>query len=160
MMPSQAITLRPASESDASLLLTWANDPVTRAAGFAPRPITPDEHRAWLASRLLSTSSRLLIGTIGDTPVGQVRLDREPNGRVEVGISIAPEARGRGVGGMLLRSALDEARRDVQLSATGFAARIRPDNPVSIALFTGAGFRQTGESEVNGARCLLYEADI
>ena len=159
MMPSQAITLRPASESDASLLLAWANDPVTRAAGFAPHPVTPDEHRTWLAGRLQSISSRLLIGMAGDTPIGQIRLDPEPGGRVEVGISVAPEARGRGVGGRLLRAALDEARRDASLGATGFTARIRPDNAASIALFTGVGFRQTGELEIDGLRCLVYEAD-
>lgn len=160
MIPSQPIALRPASEADESLLLAWANDPVTRAAGFAPDPITPDEHRAWLASRLRSTSGRLLIGMVGDVPVGQIRLDREARGRVEVGISVAPEARGQGVGRALLRAALDEARRDVGPGATGFTARIRPDNVASIALFTGAGFRLTGELEVNGARCLLYEADV
>jgi RimJ/RimL family protein N-acetyltransferase len=158
-MPSHAITLRPASEQDDSLLLAWANDPVTRAAGFAPHPVTPDEHRAWLAGRLESRSSRLLIGMSGETPVGQVRLDREPGGRVEVGISVAPEARGQGVGRSLLWAALDEARRDASLGATGFTARIRPENTPSIALFTGAGFRQTGELEIDGLRCLLYEAD-
>jgi RimJ/RimL family protein N-acetyltransferase len=159
-MPSDPITLRRASQMDESLLLAWANDPVTRAAGFAPDPITPDEHRAWLATRLRSTTSRLLIGTIGDTPIGQVRLDREHDGRVEVGISVAPEARGRGVGRRLLHSALDEARRDKGLGATGFTARIRPDNATSIALFTGAGFRRAGELDVEGVPCLLYEADI
>lgn len=158
-MPSDRITLRPASEMDESLLLAWANDPAARAAGFAPDPIAPDEHRAWLGARLRSTSSRLLIGMIGDTPIGQVRLDREPGGRVEVGVSVSPEARGQGVGRRLLRAALDEARGDASLGATGFMARIRPENAASIALFSGAGFRQTGEREINGLRCLLYEAD-
>lgn len=158
-MASQPITLRPASEMDQALLLAWANDPVTRAAGFAPHPITPDEHRAWLAAQLRSTTSRLLIGMMGDSPIGQVRLDPEPGGRVEVGISVAPAARGQGIGRRLLRSALDEARRDVRLGATGFTARIRPENAASIALFTGAGFRRTGESELDGVPCLLYEAD-
>ena len=40
-----------------------------------------------------------------------------------------------------------------------FLARIRPDNAASIALFTGAGFTQTGEMTIGGRRCLLYEAD-
>jgi RimJ/RimL family protein N-acetyltransferase len=159
-MASGSITLRPASVMDEPLLLTWANDPATRAAGFAPDPIAPDAHRAWLAARLRSATTRLLVGMMGDTPIGQVRLDPWPGGRVEVGISVAPEARGQGFGRRLLRAAMDAARGDTSLGATGFTARIRPENTASIALFAGAGFRPTGELEMNGLRCLLYEADI
>jgi RimJ/RimL family protein N-acetyltransferase len=101
----------------------------------------------------------LLIGIAGDTPVGQVRLDRHADGRVEVGIAVAPEARGRGIGATLLALALDEARRDAALGPKAFIARIRPDNAASIALFAGAGFRRIGTTEVRGFPCLVYEAD-
>ena len=74
-----------------------------------------------------------------------------------------PLARGSprlGVGHELLRAALNEARRDDDLRPSGFLARIRPDNAASIALFTGAGFRHTGDVTIGTWRCLLYEADV
>jgi RimJ/RimL family protein N-acetyltransferase len=159
MTQRPAVTLRPATAADESLLLAWANDPVTRAAGFRPDPIAAEDHRRWLADRLRSTSGRLLVGTAGDVPIGQIRLDRHGDGRVEIGIAVAPEARGRGIGHDLLRAALEEARRDDALRPTGFVARIRPDNAASIALFTGAGFHPAGVTDVAGWRCLLYAAD-
>ena len=153
------VTLRPATKVDEALLLAWANDPVTRAAGFRPEPIPADQHAAWFADRLLSTTSRLLIGVADDVPVGQIRLDRLDSGRVEIGIAVAPEMRGRGIGRILLRLGKDEARRDPALGSTSLVARIRPENAASIALFTGAGFRLAGETRIRGYRCLIYEAN-
>jgi UDP-2,4-diacetamido-2,4,6-trideoxy-beta-L-altropyranose hydrolase len=154
------VSLRPATAADGPLLLEWANDPVTRAAGFQPEPIAAGDHERWLTERLRSTSGRLLIGLDGALPVGQIRLDRHRDGRVEIGISVAAEARGRGLGRALLRLALDEARRDAGLQPLAFIARIRPDNATSIALFSGAGFRRIGTTEVRGQPCLVYEAPV
>ena len=151
------ITLRPASTADEALLLRWANDPVTRAAGFHVASITPDEHHRWLAGRLSSTAGRLFVGMSEGTPVGQVRLDRDPGGRVEVGISVAPEVRGRGIGRELLHAALRAARGDADLDARTFVARIRPENATSVALFEGAGFLLAAETEVDGQPCLVFE---
>jgi len=144
-------------QDDAGRLLAWANDPVTRAAGYHPAPIHQATHARWLAERLASPSSRMFIGMEGDRPVGQVRLDAEADGRLEVGISVAPEARGRGVGHAMLEAALAAARADPDLPVMAFVARIRPDNAPSLALFAGAGFRPAGVGEVAGVPCLVYE---
>src|SRR6185503_8186382 len=50
------VTLRPATAADEALLLVWANDVGTRAAGFRPDPISAEDHRRWLADRLGSAS--------------------------------------------------------------------------------------------------------
>jgi RimJ/RimL family protein N-acetyltransferase len=152
--------IRPATAADARLLLEWANDPGTRAAGFHPQPIDAATHGRWLAQRLASPSSRLLIGVAEDHAVGQVRLDGEADGRVEVGIAVAPDARGRGVGRDLLAAALGVARADPGLDARFFVARIRPDNVASIALFAGAGFHFADRTECNGVPCLVYELAV
>jgi RimJ/RimL family protein N-acetyltransferase len=153
------IELRPATTADEALLLGWANDPTTRAAGFRPAPIRADEHRRWLATRLGSRTARLYIGMRGDDPVGQVRLERDDDGRVEVSISVAPEVRGAGIGRALLAAALEAGRRDATLRPTAFVARIRPGNAASIALFAGADFRQVATIEVEGLTCLVYELE-
>jgi len=142
---------------DAVLLLAWANDPATRAQSFQPDRIEAASHERWLAERLASPSSRLLIGIKGLMPIGQVRFDRNPDGTVEVGISVAADARNRGLGRSLLAAGLAAARRDGSLGVRTFVAHIRLDNDVSAALFRGAGFRLVGESVCNAVPCLVFE---
>jgi UDP-2,4-diacetamido-2,4,6-trideoxy-beta-L-altropyranose hydrolase len=151
------ITVRRATTDDAMLLLAWANDPVTRAAGFRPDPIDAATHRAWLDERLASPSSRLFVGLERDTPVGQVRLDVEADGRAEVGIAVAPGARRRGIGRRLLEAGLAAGLADPALHIEVFVARIRPGNVASLALFDRAGFRAAGTDVVAGVPCLVYE---
>ena len=153
------IKLRPAGGADADLLLDWANDSVTRATSFHPEPIDRQTHLSWYAGRLADPATRILIGLRDGIPVGQVRLTRDAYGAVEVGISVAAEHRGRGVGRMLLGAAIEAALADRELDARRFVARIRPDNAPSIALFTGAGFSRTGAGSCNGVPCLYFERE-
>jgi RimJ/RimL family protein N-acetyltransferase len=152
-----AVEVRLATAGDAELLLAWANDPTTRATSFRPRMIAADDHRRWLAEMLASPSTRLLIGHAGSRPVGLVRLERDPVGTVEVGISVERGARGRGLGRSLLTAALDAARRDAALEARSFLARVRVDNDASIGLFQGAGFMLRERSVCHGVPCLVFE---
>jgi RimJ/RimL family protein N-acetyltransferase len=149
------VRVRPAGPHDAELLLAWANDPLTRAAGFHPRPIEPEEHRAWLAERLASSSSRLLIGLADGQPFGQIRLERAEDGVAEVSIAIAPEARGRGLGRQLLDTGLAAALADRSFAVSAFVARIRPGNVASIRLFGGAGFDEAERTLVDGEACTV-----
>jgi RimJ/RimL family protein N-acetyltransferase len=151
------VTVRAATMRDSDLLLAWANDPATRAQSFQPDRIEAATHELWLANRLVSPSSRLLIGLEGPTPIGQVRFDRDPDGTVEVGISVAADARNRGLGGSLLTAGLAAVRRDRSLGVRTFVARIRLDNDVSAALFRGAGFHLVEESVCNAIPCLVFE---
>jgi RimJ/RimL family protein N-acetyltransferase len=151
------VTVRPASEADQELLLHWANDPTTRGNSFHPETIDPASHRRWLGARLGSSTSRILIGLEGGRPIGQVRLDRHMDDVVEVAISVAPEARGRGLGRKLLAAGLEAGMRDVALSARGYRARIRPENAPSIALFRHAGFTLRSLGDCDGVPCLVFE---
>ena len=150
------LVLRPATAADADLLLDWANDPVTRASGFHRNAISRLEHARWLAARLASPTTRLWIGVVGDEPVGQIRFDREADGVAEIGIAIAPIARGRGLGRQLLAAGLAAARADASFAPAGFLARVRPENAASLALFRGAGFVETGREAVRGLASVSF----
>lgn len=152
-----AVEVRPATASDAALLLRWANDPMTRAASFRPEPIPADEHAAWLSRTLTMPTRRLFIGLLAGQPIGQVRLDATGDGSAEVGISVAPARRGGGLGAGLLAAAIDAGRADPELAVERFVARVRVGNAASMRLFEGAGFvlRETGTCE--GSPCLIYE---
>jgi RimJ/RimL family protein N-acetyltransferase len=146
-----AVRLRRVSESDAELLLAWANDPVTRAASFHPDPIDPDGHVRWLAGRLASATTRFWIGESNeDLAVGQVRVEGD-----EISISVSPSSRGRGFGRALLAAAVDEAGRTLPVER--LVARVRVDNPASLALFAAAGFVELSRGLCAGVPCAELE---
>jgi RimJ/RimL family protein N-acetyltransferase len=135
------VSVRPATGDDETLLLEWSNDPVSRAAGFAPDPIPPDVHHRWLARRLADpTVGRIWIGEEGGRPVGMVRVEPADDGLLVVSVSVATAERGRGRSRPLLEAGLAAARA----AAPGgrFRAWIRPTNAASVRLFSGAGFVQ------------------
>lgn len=150
------LRLRAGVAADAELLLEWANDPVTRAASFHSATISPADHERWLAERLASPATTLWIGELDGRPIGQVRIELDPAGTGEVGISVAPLARGSGVGRRLLNVALLEASRSLPVNA--FVARVRPENEPSLALFRAAGFVDEGPGTSAGVPCLVLRA--
>ena len=133
------IELREATERDRDLLLSWAQDPVIRSAGFSVDPITAEEHAAWFASRLGSRgAARIWIGLDADRPMGVFRVERATDGALVISISVAPDQRGRGRSRPLLEAGLRATR--AAFGAVRFRAWIRADNAPSLALFVGAGF--------------------
>ena len=153
----ERVALRPATTDDSDLLLSWANEPSTRAASFRPQRIAAGVHRRWLAERLASPSVRLLIGAVDATPVGVVRIERDTHGSVEIGISVVEAARRQGLGRRLLAAGLDAVRDDPVFTGRTLVARVRADNKVSIRLFEGAGFEVREASLCHGLPCLVFE---
>ncbi len=138
----QVVSIRPASPADEGLLLAWANDPEARKGSGGRPEIPSDIHAAWFAERLDDRSSyRIWIGEVGDAAVGVIRFERRDVQCVEVSITVAPEARGRGFAGPLLRAGLDAARE--AFDRPRVLARVWPDNRRSLRLFEGAGFQRT-----------------
>jgi RimJ/RimL family protein N-acetyltransferase len=134
---------------------------VTRAASFHTAEIAPDEHAAWLGRQLGSASTQLLVGEIDDVPSGQVRLSTVEPGVVEVGISVASERRGQGVGAALLEAAIQHARSGRGAERIGTViARVRTENEASRRLFERAGFVLHAEGECDGQPCRTYELTL
>lgn len=151
--------LRAARAEDAAILLEWANDPAARAASFAREPITWSTHVAWLASVLGDENRRLWIAEEAGVPVGQVRVDRTPDGVGVVSIGLAPQARGRGVGTEVLRLGLAAAARE--LTVRRARAVVLTANLPSRRLFEGAGFVAVpGAGGPGGASAMVMEAQL
>ncbi|GAA1531594.1 GNAT family N-acetyltransferase [Nocardioides humi] len=141
------LALRPATAEDAERLLTWRNEPATRAASLSTDEIDLPTHRAWLAARLRDPDCRLLIVEHDDEPVGQVRLDRggADGATAEVSIGLAAAARGRGVGTRALRLLEEPARAWPEVRA--LTARVRTGNAASVRAFLAAGYHERDRAD-------------
>jgi RimJ/RimL family protein N-acetyltransferase len=133
--------LRPATAADSDRLREWRNDPETVAASLRGRSVEPEEHEAWLARVLDDPEERLFIVEEEGEPVGQVRLQRHANGRLEVHIGLAAGARGRGLGRQTLELAWKEA------GGEPVNARVLADNERSLRAFAAVGFRERSRDE-------------
>lgn len=101
----------------------------------------------------------LLVGPDGSRrAIGYLNFHAAPNpeGQVEVGYTLLPDARGHGYAIEAVRAAFDWATREHGVRR--FRAAVAPDNERSRNLILKLGFRHTGEQwdEVDG-RELVYE---
>ncbi len=137
MTACEELHVRPAELCDSRDVWNWRNDPDTRSASRETAPVPWDVHEAWFARALSDPSKILLVGVDLETrdKVGLVRLDQLESGQRLVGINMAPEWRGRGVGRQLLAKALERA-------SGRLLAEVRPENTASIRLFEKLGFRR------------------
>ncbi len=102
--PGRRAKLRPADLHDAALLFAWRNDPATRAASHHAAPLAWGTHLSWLQSALADPDRHLWIGELEGRPVGTVRAER-CGGAWRLSWTVAPEARGCGVGRALVSRA-------------------------------------------------------
>jgi UDP-2,4-diacetamido-2,4,6-trideoxy-beta-L-altropyranose hydrolase len=149
-----AVCVRPAAPGDRGTLFRWANDPLTRQMSFRPEPIPWPDHVAWF-DRVVGDPDVLLLvaekwAPEGWTGVGQVRID----GDGSVGISVAPDHRGRGLSRPVLQAAVGAFR--ARFPERGLVAYVKPENAPSHRIFAQAGFQQVGPAERMGQACVRY----
>jgi len=132
----KSVQLRPASEKDASILLTWQSLPETRRYFHNPSIPTRDEHYTWFMSKLADTTAYFHIIEHHGEPAGVLRLEKKVNEEdtFEVNILIAPSKYRLGIA----KAALLAARR-IHTHMT-MVAEAFPDNLASNALFKTTGF--------------------
>lgn len=152
---TEALHIRLATLQDARLLWEWVNDPDVRAASFVSAPISWEDHVAWLTSKCADPSCRLYLLSLMDVPHGQVRFDLQPDGLAEIDLSVAPTARGHGLGTQMVRVACREFF--ALHKSTWVKALIKPDNEASIKTFLRAGFTRRGQAYRQGilAYCFI-----
>lgn len=151
--PETQVTLRAASSDDAAVLLRWRNDELTRRNSHSTAEVQLDEHQAWLGRILDSKETRLFVGESNGAAIGQIRFDLKPHRTAEISITVAPEARGRGLASDLLRAAEAIA---LQEGVRALLAEIKPANEASVRAFKRAGyygFALTGEGDARLWRC-------
>ena len=119
------------------MLLAWRNDPGTRESSIDTEPVAEDSHRRWLDASIASLDRHLFVVEVDGEPVGTTRLDRREGGW-EISITVAPEHRGKGMGGELLDVTTEWF--DANLGESVILSTIKPSNPASLALFANKGY--------------------
>jgi RimJ/RimL family protein N-acetyltransferase len=150
------VRYRPATPEDAGLLLDWRNDPHVRALSFSSDPITPEQHRAWLAGVLADRDRTLLVAEQAGAAVGTLRFDRSA-ARAQISITVGPDARGRGLGTQMIAEATE-----LQLAAhPGLAdvlAEVQARNLPSLKAFERAGYLPAPAGAPGGRGTTLVRA--
>lgn len=126
-----SLIFRPARREDAAQLRRWRNDPLTRAASIQTAAVSESEHLQWLEGLLTDSQRQLLVAWRKEQPVGCVRFDFGPS-ETEVSWTVAPEARGHGIGSKMVQLAVSQRTEALM-------ARVRLDNPASARIAESAG---------------------
>ena len=149
LLRNDIVTLRALEPTDLETLYQWENDTALWAVSDTPAPYSREALWQYLqqytgdiyAQRQL----RLMITLTDDgTPVGTVDfLNFDPlNNRAELGLFIAAEHRGKGLGRQALERLTTYAREHLGLRQ--LYVFIALDNEVCLTLFEDFGYRRAG----------------
>lgn len=143
-LSAESLHVRPASDTDAMLLHQWRNHESTRSMSVYPREISLEEHLGWYTRSLRDSSRCILIGMVGNIPVGSIRFDRLAGGEHEISLYLDPALHGLRLGTHLLRQG-EIYMKDGHDTVPTFVATVLNSNPGSRKLFAAAGYRNIGD---------------
>jgi RimJ/RimL family protein N-acetyltransferase len=140
------LVLSPLTPEDAPSLFAYRSHPdVSRYQFFEPRSL--DDACAFIANAAESGWCQLGIRIDGGaTLAGDVgfRLHSDPPLQAEIGVTLAPQHRGRGLATEAVRAVLDHLFGELGIHRA--FASIDPRNAASLALFARLGWRQETHS--------------
>ena len=143
------LKIRPAIEADLPAILEIYNHAVLNSTAiWIETPADLDDRRAWLGSRktagfpvLVADSAPISASVLGYGSFGEFRAYEGFRYTVEHSVYVTEGAQGRGVGKMLLRALVEEARG---MGKRVMVGAIDASNYASLALHEHMGFEETG----------------
>jgi len=147
--------LRRAEPEDAYSLWQLANDPLTRLNSFHGQPIRWCDHLDWYEGKLASPHCRMWVFESSCALAGQIRYDCTDAHTAEIGFSVGPRFRGRGLGQELLSSTWLLAGKELKVQR--LRGIVFEDNQPSQKAFLRAGFRFLGKEVCQGRACHVFE---
>jgi len=152
-MRAHDFTLRRVADGDCRLLWEWTNDSQVRRASFASATISWEEHRRWFNRKINDDQCRWLIFS-NQEAAAVVRIEMTSATDAEIGMTVASKFRSQGLAPYFLQRAVQQVFTTSSLDR--LHARIKPDNPASLAAFEGSGFVLVGTTVVRDQGALHY----
>lgn len=131
------LRVRNVKEEDAKLIYDWNNDAVTRANSYNQAKIEYIDHLNWLSQKLKDKTTIFLLFTFNNEDAGCVRIDEKTNENI-IGITVAPEMRGKRLATPILKMACKEYFE--RTDKIDISAYIKKTNEASLKSFLNAGF--------------------
>lgn len=133
--------VRPAGPGDLDALLDAYEAVAAERIHIGAEPPVDREARRdrWLDMIDPSTPGTFLVAEVDGEVVGQLGLTG--SGRLELGMHVAAEWRGKGAGRKLMEAALDYAR---SVDAFKISLEVWPHNAAAISLYERFGFQREG----------------
>jgi RimJ/RimL family protein N-acetyltransferase len=142
--PAATVTLVPALSEHCAFFLACRSDADSVRWSRTGRAITVEEHKAWYPKAMDNPGVRLRVAMVDGEPVGTVRVDLQ-GGVGDVGIALAIESRGKGLGRKVLQAMIADCAADPQV--VSLTASVHAENTASLRVFGAVGFATDGESD-------------
>jgi RimJ/RimL family protein N-acetyltransferase len=128
---------------DAYQFYIWANDPQVRLNSFNSENITLDMHMTWFRERLQDPNCELYVFYHKiESPIGQVRIQKDTDNNSVINISIDEKFRGMGYGVKLIeQSTNDYFFRNINDKINAY---VKIENLSSIKIFEKSGYLNLG----------------
>lgn len=152
------IRFRPAKNDDCAILWRWANDPATRNGSFRSAPIAWNEHCEWFEKSLSDNQTLIMIAEESGHPMATVRMKNEGNGVAQISITMAVEARGKGLAAYLIERGSREAA--ALMDTIRVQALIKPENIASRRSFERAGYLFVEDTRIGEVAAVKYALAI
>lgn len=150
---SSGTYLRHVRQKDVDILYKWANDPLTRKNSFNSDPIEYSIHCAWFKKMINRDDVLMYILVHNGNMAGNVRLNIE-SGVAEIGCTIAPSYRGKGLGNLIIDLISREAVFNGSINK--LIARVKETNLPSRLMLEKNGFIQEDSIPNSNSRELRY----
>jgi len=127
------LTFKPATVEYCKLLFDWRNDEITRTNSISSDIIPFENHIKWFNESLKNINRKIYIVFDNNTTVGTTRVDIV-NKKNIISWTIAPSARGKGYGKLMVKSFVDMLNGEI-------IAIIKENNIASIKIAEFAGLK-------------------
>lgn len=134
------LIFRKANINDSKKYFEWVNDSYVREHSYNSNKITWQQHEKWFNEKIADPNFTFYIfQNLENNYIGQVRLQKIDMNNYLIGISVAAEYRGLGLGPILLKMACNEFLNSC--FEIIIHAYIKENNLASKIIFEKAGFK-------------------